>query len=115
MEDLICRVPVGLGARLKKIFVAKLRNDEPNAAANCSTGSYDGDLIFFNVGLSNVCHQYAVVYYECVRLIANHVCPNLALHTEGLKGVVEHISKLTTAQDRWDKLGYIRLTPKQLK
>ena len=110
MEELIRSVPDTLRKRLESMFVAKLRDFRANAEALCAEESYEGDLIFFNVGLSDLCLQYAIVYYESVHLTGERLSPKIA-RIEGLEEeFIEHISKLTAAQDRWDRLGEIRLT-----
>ena len=69
MTDLLESAPATLRLRLETMFVAKLKEFDANAGALCSEGKYEGDLIFFNVGLSDACYQYAILYYEFIRLV----------------------------------------------
>lgn len=109
IEDLISRVPADFRARLENMFVAKVQDFEANAAALGSGGDYEGDLILFNAGLSDVCGQYAIVYYESVSLFINRLRPEVLGHGVELDQLEEHLLLLKTAQERWDKLGVIHL------
>jgi hypothetical protein len=112
MRALVASGPVALRPRLKKMFVAKVRDFNANAAAICDSGQYEGDLVFFNVGLSDVCLQYAILYYEFIRLIGE-IQPNADSHViaDLIKKVGDHSLRLARAQARWDRLDAIRLTP----
>lgn len=111
MKELIALAPVELKPRLENMFIAKLRDYEANAAALCDA-DYEGDLIFFNVGLSDLCFQYAIIYYEFIRLFGEHFSPDDAPRIEGLKAILtDHVAKVASAQDRWDRLGAVRFAP----
>lgn len=112
MTELIDASPVDLKERLGAMFVAKLRDYEANAAALHSGDAYEGDLIFFNVGLSDACLQYAIIYYESVRLWGERLSPDRVQPSVGLEArLIEHASKIARAQERWARLGQIRFTP----
>ncbi len=114
IEELIQLVPDDLKARLKKMFVAKLRDFEANAAAICDA-SCDGDLIFFNVGLSDACYQYAIVYYEFVRVFGDQFAPDDTGRIVRLKAeLYDHLAQLAIAQKRWDRLGVVEFEVKDV-
>lgn len=112
MTNLVAEAPTELRARLEKTFVAKVRDFEANAAAVCHSDEYSGDLVFFHVGLSDVCFQYAILYYEFIRLIAErHKNDDATTEVERLRTLVEqHTTKLAIAQARWNAEGEIRFT-----
>ncbi len=56
--------PSQLKKYLDEIFVGKLRNFNANAYALAKTGNYDGKLVIYQVGLSDLCFQYASMFYE---------------------------------------------------
>ncbi len=113
MEEIIRLAPRTLHARLDRMFTAKIRDLDANAAALANRGSYDGDLIFFNVGLSDACFQYAILYYEFIRLISErtHLGRDHPKIMELTTSVQEHAIKLAVAQERWNKEGIVGLTP----
>ena len=112
LDELIPIAPEALKSRLEKIFVAKMNDFSPNAAALHGHGTYDGDLVFFNVGLSDACFQYAILYYEFICLISERIkkgeehprIKHLA------SAVNEHVIKLAMSQTRWNREKKVQLT-----
>lgn len=109
MKDLISSSSAALRERLSRMFVAKLDDYEANAAALWAEGAYEGDLIFFNVGLSDACFQYATVYCEFARLFGAHSFEASQENREIEVMLAEHVLQLAAAQDRWSRLGKVRL------
>src|SRR4030043_147434 len=112
IENLIKLAPAKLKSRLEGMFVAKVKDLIANAAAQHSRGNYDGDLIFFNVGLSDACYQYAILYYEFIRLVdegkrRGDRHPEIVQLT---KSVTEHTIKIAIAQRRWNREGLVQFT-----
>jgi hypothetical protein len=109
MRDAIMHTAESLRPRLDKMFVAKLRAFKANAAARHNTQSYDGDLIIFNVGLSDVCFQYATAFTEFVELAEErHKTADKMTHfdlTRRIQNVVNHLAKLASSQERWKRKG----------
>lgn len=70
IEELISVSSSGIANRLEKTFIAKHKNFYPQAGARHSKSEYDGDLIIFNVGLSDVLFQYAILFQQFKSLIS---------------------------------------------
>jgi hypothetical protein len=70
VEELISASSSGIAERLEKTFIAKHRDFFPQAGARHSQSEYDGDLIIFNVGLSDVLFQYAILFQQFKNLVS---------------------------------------------
>jgi hypothetical protein len=96
-------------AYLKNVFVAKRNVPLENAAALESLGSYQGDLIFFYVGLSLACHEYANLFVKFIHYELADSDDNKK--KERLKSeLIQEAQKLYAAQTTWKAEGdYVRL------
>ncbi|MBL4654143.1 MAG: hypothetical protein JKY53_14965 [Flavobacteriales bacterium] len=71
MANFISAVPQEIGARLSNMFVAKINKFSANACAVHAKEQYEGDLIYFYVGLSDLLCQYAILFEEFREAIRN--------------------------------------------
>lgn len=92
-----------IAVRLDSLFVAKRRNFFANAGALHAKGEFEGDLVFFFVGLSDVLFQYAILYQElCALTHARESLGDDASETRALFLTVgRDIHKLCEAQLDW--------------
>lgn len=92
-----------VASRLDHLFVAKRKNFFANAGALHPKEAFEGDLIFFYVGLSDVLMQYATLYQEFYALTrARETLGDDAHETKALFFTVcKDISKLSEAQVEW--------------
>ena len=107
IADLISRSDQHICKRLEKVFVAKKRNYKSDAYAIPTSDYIDGDLVFFNVGLSDACFQYSIVYAELCALQA-------LLAVRGKHGdeqselnklLLRHVVQISEAQENWSLNG----------
>lgn len=103
MGELITNVNAEIAERLKNSFIAKRKNFFANAGAVHSKKNYDGDLVFFYVGLSDVLFQYAILFTEFVELTAlrKTLGDNDPKTISLLYKLCSDIEKLTEAQIEW--------------
>lgn len=96
-------VSSSVAEQLEKIFVAKRRNFFANAGALHAEDKYEGDLVFFFVGLSDVLFQYATLQQEFRALTdAREELGDEADETKSLfQTVCRNIGKLSEAQVDW--------------
>lgn len=96
-------VSAEIASRLDHLFVAKRKNFFANAGALHPNEEFDGDLVFFYVGLSDVLMQYATLYQEFYALTrARESLGDNARETKALfKTVCSNITKLSEAQVQW--------------
>lgn len=94
--------------RLQNVFVAKVHDFVANASAVEAT-SYYGDLVYFYVGLSDVCFQFTTLFSEL--LYVRKSSDKGATHrSEALISFFVNIDKFSKASRRWRKYGdYIKL------
>jgi hypothetical protein len=86
---------------LEGTFIVKRKNYFANAAALITNGSYDGDLIAFNVGLSDAAFGYAVVFNEF-----RHVTERLRSGDYAApKRFAESVEKILRLRHEWRKTG----------
>jgi len=97
---------------LNSVFVAKRKNFIANAAAAANRGNYDGDLVYFYVGISHLCEQYTALFAPFLSLCQLKSNPGYdkneaqRLATQ----ISEDAIKLTIALSRWqEKSSYIQL------
>ncbi|WP_208944291.1 hypothetical protein [Paracidovorax avenae] len=92
-----------IASRLDNLFVAKRRKFFANAGALHSKIQFEGDLVFFYVGLSDVFMQYATLYQEFYALTqARNKFGSKNKKTKALFHIVcENITKLSEAQVEW--------------
>lgn len=111
MDDLVAVAPEEYRDRIDGMFVGKLHDFEANAAAMLEDEHY-GDLIFFNVGLSDACFQYSMLFHQLVKLIGLRTkaegdrSSEVANYLQVLGG---NLTKLKSAQDRWNESGKVSL------
>lgn len=110
VDELIANTSGPVQDYLKKVFVAKRNVPLQNAGALESLDSYEGDLIFFYVGLSIACNEYA-------NLFARFITYELADDSDDKKReklkseLIQEAQKLYAAQTKWTAEGdYVRLT-----
>lgn len=89
--------------RLKSIFVAKRRIFKPNASAVFSESKFFGDLIFFNVGLSDACFQYAILFAEFTELtrLRGNLGDADPVTRRAFAEFCENLIKIKNAQEFW--------------
>lgn len=109
MHDLVSVAPPELRSRVQQCFVGKLRDFKANAVALPVECDHYGDLIFFNVGLSDACFQYAILYVEIIKLFNTKKPASDTEHM--ISAVAMSMAKLASAQDRWNTIGEVALTP----
>jgi hypothetical protein len=68
IDELLSVTSRPIASRLENVFVAKRRNFLANAGAYHSSEKYDGDLVFFFVGLSDIYLQYSTLFCELLSL-----------------------------------------------
>ncbi len=68
IEELINKIasrnPEEIKVRIENMFIAKIKNLDANALALDSRERYWSDLVFFHVGLSDVCFQFCINFLE---------------------------------------------------
>ncbi len=97
---------------LHSVFVAKRNNFIANAAAAANLGNYDGDLVYFYVGISHLCEQYSALFAPFLSL--RQLKSNPAYDKNEAQRLATHISedamKLAIALSHWqEKDTYIKL------
>lgn len=114
LEHIISIVDQKLQAILNNVFVAKRRNYAANAVAIVNEGDYDGDIVYFYVGISDLCEQYTALFaaFLSLRMLKS----NQGYDENEAQRLATQISKngikLTIAQSRWrDNGNYIQLEP----
>jgi hypothetical protein len=92
-----------IAERLDNLFVAKRLNFFANAGAHHAKKEFEGDLVFFFVGLSDVLYQYATLYGEFNALTRARASLGVdASETKALfLTVCRDIHKLCEAQVEW--------------
>jgi len=113
MEDFICSAPRTLEVELRKAFVAKLPKKDANAGALIvDETQYDGYLIEFNVGLSDICLQYSILFTE---IMMDPVLSGQGDSIRSLNEVPQHIRelarRLSEARSIWRRTGHGQLLP----
>ncbi|MBI2769527.1 MAG: hypothetical protein HYX47_07885 [Burkholderiales bacterium] len=103
VTELLELVAPPIAPRLRGVFVAKRLNFFANAGALHAKEKYEGDLIFFYVGLSDVLFQYAILYEEFQTLTrARTALGDDAADTKELfVELCRDIQKLSEAQIDW--------------
>jgi hypothetical protein len=103
MKEIMEISDIKLKKRLGQIFVAKRKKYVPNASALMVNRSYDGDLIFFYVGLSNACVQFSILF---VKFLNIRMLREKNDSTSEIKKLMRELSvdaiKLTLAVTRWN-------------
>lgn len=96
-------VSAEIASRLDHLFVAKRKNFFANAGALHPKEEFEGDLVFFYVGLSDVLMQYATLYQEFYALTrARETLGDDAQETKALFFTASRdITKLSEAQVEW--------------
>ena len=54
--------------RIEHMFTAKRKKYLENAYAKCESREYNGDLVFYFVGLSDACFQYCTLFSEFINV-----------------------------------------------
>ena len=111
LEDLIgdlASIHTGIiKQRIENLFVYKVRDKISNAGAKEGDKSYWGDLIAFNVGLSDVCYQFIPVFNDFIELSVDKPLEHIQL--------IVRITKLSMASLEWKVNGnYIQLKEKTI-
>ena len=103
IEDFARNADASLQNRLENIFVAKRFNKVPNARAKGSKKDYEGDLIFFQVGLSDACFQYAILLsnFQYMKAYLKDYGINHPKSLEQVSVFQDKLIKLSNAQKRW--------------
>ncbi|CAI2300591.1 hypothetical protein ACEV8A_24585 [Vibrio parahaemolyticus] len=99
VDELISLTSPNVSKRLEKTFVAKKLNYLPNAGAVHDEDSYDGDLIFFRVGLSDLLFQFAILFTKFVRL--RKLKNDTDEYVQAFSKLCVDIETLTEAQLDW--------------
>lgn len=92
-----------IAMQIDHLFVAKRRNFFANAGALHAKDEFEGNLVFFYVGLSDLLMQYAILYQEFYSLtLARESLGDDARETKALFfAVCRDMSKLSEAQIEW--------------
>lgn len=110
IDELISYSDGAIKERLEKVFVFKRRDFIANAGALNSRSEHDGDLIEFNVGLSDAAFQYCTLF-DAMILTKEQAYNNYAAPSHLLK----MSQKLADAQARWsENFGHIQLSPEDV-
>jgi len=96
-RELIERTDGVVRERLERIFVAKRATLLANAGAYIQSGEIEGDLVFFNVGLSDAALQYAILFRGMISVKQAIRQGNLAAASD----LLEDAKRLASAQGRW--------------
>lgn len=107
MNELISVAPPEFRGRIEQCFVGKIRNFDANAAAWHSEDEHYGDLIIFNVGLSDACFQYAILFQEFISFRRMNGLGKNRVEAELTLG--KRIAKLARSQRRWNNVGEVAL------
>lgn len=103
IENLIASTSGTFSDSISRMFVAKRKDFLANAGAIHAGGRFEGDLVFFYVGLSDLCFQYAILFGEFINLCA--LRQELPDDSEdvmlSMTGVVKGLNKLANAQLEW--------------
>jgi hypothetical protein len=107
-KKIVDRSPVRLRPRLNNMFIAKKRDFRPIAGAYYFNDSYEGELIRFNVGLSDACLQYSTLFADFLNLLRAQArrsngepVPEFSRLSER---VARHAGQLAELQVRWSKI-----------
>jgi hypothetical protein len=117
IDELIEAASGEIKSRLDRVFVVKRRNFKANAGAVHSKGRFTGELVTFNVGLSDACFQYAIAFAEFIELCRlRHELGDSDHNTKvAFVRLCSDITKLAEAQLTWAVLGNnIRLKKKEV-
>ncbi|MFG6113663.1 hypothetical protein ACGTN9_00645 [Halobacillus sp. MO56] len=113
IEDLIANltsIHTGkIKQRIENLFVYKVRDKVSNAGAKEGDKSYWGDLIAFNVGLSDVCYQFVTVFYDFLELRVDKPKPFMQMQ------LIVRLTKISMASLEWEANGnHIQLKEKTI-
>lgn len=103
MEHFISTTSGNLADQISQMFVAKRRNFLANAGACHAKGQYEGDLIFFYVGLSDLCFQYAILFSEYKELctLRQKFSDSSETVLWSMARVITDLENLASAQLEW--------------
>lgn len=97
--------------RIENLFVYKVRDKISNAGAKEADKNYWGDLIAFNVGLSDVCYQFITVSNDFLELRVDKDKPKPLEYIQ----LIVRLTKISMVSLEWEFNGnYIQLKEKTI-
>lgn len=103
ITEIIDLTPSSISKRLNKLFVAKQCNFYANAGAMHDLDTYEGDLVFFRVGLSDLLFQFAILFTQFTRLssLGTEYGEKHPIYMDAFVKLCMDIETLTEAQLDW--------------